>query len=42
MKRSTIIIALVCIFLVAVSEGCASGKKPFCGCPNERGFVGYK
>ena len=42
MKHSTKIIALVFIVLIVVSTGCASGRKPFCGCPNERGFVGYK
>lgn len=42
MKRSTKFIAFVFIVLIAVSVGCASGKRPFCGCPNERGFVGYK
>jgi hypothetical protein len=34
-----IIAALICLGLIAT--GCSS-KKVFCGCPNERGFVGYK
>lgn len=41
MKSQIKLITILLIAITIVSVGCAS-KKVFCGCPNERGLVGYK
>ena len=42
MKHSIKIIAAVVLLMSLIATGCSSGKKVFCGCPNEHGLVGYK
>ncbi len=41
MKFSLKLLSVILVCLVIIATGC-SAKKVFCGCPNERGFVGYK
>lgn len=41
MKPQIKLITILLIIVTMFSYGCAS-KKVFCGCPNERGMVGYK
>jgi hypothetical protein len=41
MKSKIKLITILLIIVTMLGYGCAS-KKVFCGCPNERGMVGYK
>lgn len=41
MKQRINLILFAAFSLLILATSC-SGKKVFCGCPNEKGFVGYK